>query len=80
MRQDGGLVAKESRKEERGEGLRSRKQLAVGGGVEKAPPMEPEGLISVSLLSLARACQELQHICGCLYFITSVPVTIILGA
>lgn len=75
-------MAKEIRKEERGEGLRSRKQLqlAVGGGVEKAPPMEPEGLISVSLLSLARACQELQHICGCLYFITSVPVTIILGA
>lgn len=66
-RQEGGLVAKEARKEERGEGLRSRKQLAVGGGAEKAPPMEPEGLISVSLQSLTRACQELQRICGCLY-------------
>lgn len=60
-------MAKEARKEERGEGLRSRKQLAVGGGVEKAPPMDPEGLISVSLLSLTRACQELQCVCGCLY-------------
>lgn len=55
------------RRQEKRSVVRSRKQLAVGGGVKKAPPMEPEGLISVSLQSLTRACQELQCICGCLY-------------
>lgn len=46
--------------------------------MEKAPPIEPEGLISVSLQSLTRACQEFSV--SVVAFITSVPVTIILGA
>lgn len=37
-RQDGGLVAKEIRKEEHGEGLRSSKQLAVGEAWERRLP------------------------------------------